>query len=341
MRLSYVLLFSVSVPHTYYVSGFCPDLEFVPTPETRAAMERHRLRLRSLDTGFEVYFEADSSDDPMVASIPSINFRFGIKVKNNRFMKVTAPTTLGYRETNYFFGKAGATTLNPGSMILLPLVSTFVVPVTPANYQQTFQVIAEGGGFRLVDIQAPLEVNAEQGQFSIDGRKTIDDEPVDPFSTAWELAVSSELDSGIYSNVPFRFDPYLIDGGFWGMLEISSTVTAAAAGINYAFNFGSLAAEKWDYYIVKRGGGAGVFTLVEDTYGFTEDTGFDSGGGKALELLAGQPALSEVVKITSDIELPHSETPLAIDLQEDGVTILSNLPNINVNSAKYEVVVYV
>jgi hypothetical protein len=59
---SYLPLFTVDVKHTFFYKGFCPGLDFVPTPDTLTFIENTGLLVRHTQYGVRVFFDQNSSE---------------------------------------------------------------------------------------------------------------------------------------------------------------------------------------------------------------------------------------------------------------------------------------
>lgn len=58
----YLSLFSISVEHTFFADGVCKGLEFVPTPEASALLNRMGLLYRAVKNGIGVLYEDNRLD---------------------------------------------------------------------------------------------------------------------------------------------------------------------------------------------------------------------------------------------------------------------------------------
>ncbi len=55
MESTYTSLFSLTVTHTYFQSGFCEGLNYEPAASTRELMDKYNLRLQLNEQGFQFY----------------------------------------------------------------------------------------------------------------------------------------------------------------------------------------------------------------------------------------------------------------------------------------------
>jgi hypothetical protein len=83
-------LFRIAIHHDYTRDGFCNGLELVPSPATKALMERSGMLLKKRDGKYEVLAEAfDNSSE--IRYVPSVSFRlnFFLVLKDALFFNST------------------------------------------------------------------------------------------------------------------------------------------------------------------------------------------------------------------------------------------------------------
>ncbi|MGD1847947.1 MAG: hypothetical protein ACFB10_21340 [Salibacteraceae bacterium] len=340
MRLSYIKLFSVGNTHTFYSNRASTDLEFVPTPETAQLMERYKLRMRTLPTGFEVYYEADETNAPLAGDISNALFRFGIRAKNVRFHTVTDLSSiepLANREILFFEGIRTGTSVivNPSSVLLHPMLSEYTHPITAsAATAHTVEVGRVSGAMNeILNTSVAAVANATEISFTMDARS------MNPLVSDYALNIENPVIGAFVDELPMRFDQFMIDEGFTGMLEISQPVTNAVSGTGYNLTF-TPASATWTYYIVKTGAAISGMSVVDPgaSSNFSNTTVSPE---KQAELLSGLPAGSGVQGIASTAPISYTEASRQLQLLDSGSSVVKeHLPNVNSSSHLPEVVVY-
>ena len=107
---SYLPLFGIEVEHTYFSTGWCVGLEFVPTPESRKFIEKAGLLIRHTQSGVRIFFDQHSSEAlRLFATDPDEPLRFVFKVFNRRrfFRAYTELTTPEEDAILYFDNQGG------------------------------------------------------------------------------------------------------------------------------------------------------------------------------------------------------------------------------------------
>lgn len=56
-----ILLFSITIEHTYYTDGICVDLQYTPSQKTQIVIDRYALLLQRTPEGFSFYASTDQS----------------------------------------------------------------------------------------------------------------------------------------------------------------------------------------------------------------------------------------------------------------------------------------
>lgn len=88
---AYYTLMEVTVMHSYFHSGVCRHLEFVPTPETVDVVQRNRLMLRRTTQGIVVLAARPNGDEPAhVANNAVAQLRFAVLSYDPAFWTYTA-----------------------------------------------------------------------------------------------------------------------------------------------------------------------------------------------------------------------------------------------------------
>jgi hypothetical protein len=78
---TYLPLFSVDVEHTYFSGNLGPGLNFIPTPPTRAALEKANLLMRNTPNGIRVFYDRNNSEAlQLLVNDPDEPLRTGFKV---------------------------------------------------------------------------------------------------------------------------------------------------------------------------------------------------------------------------------------------------------------------
>ena len=77
---AYRPLFSIDVEHTYFETGMCTILSYVPTPESAAVMRNAGLLLRRLNNGIAVFYDDASEALPLYAGDPQSPLQLAFKV---------------------------------------------------------------------------------------------------------------------------------------------------------------------------------------------------------------------------------------------------------------------
>ncbi len=98
MRRAYKLLFRVRLLHGYYTNGISHDFSVVPTPETARWLKDNYMLFRIDDTGFRIFYTADTKNTPDAPFIPfdAIRLRFMLLLENpGKFFNITDLTIDG------------------------------------------------------------------------------------------------------------------------------------------------------------------------------------------------------------------------------------------------------
>ena len=90
MENNWASLLKVHCKHAYYSDGICPDLEFVPTPDTAAELKNLRILFRSTKDGLALLFDQENTLRNLNSPLSQIEkFTFIIRNKNFKFLNFT------------------------------------------------------------------------------------------------------------------------------------------------------------------------------------------------------------------------------------------------------------
>ncbi|MDQ3112379.1 MAG: hypothetical protein M3R17_21060 [Bacteroidota bacterium] len=106
-------LIKISLHHDYSRDGFCHGLELVPSPATKAMMEKNGMLLKMRDGKYEVIAESfNNSDEIRYLPFGSFRFNFFLVLKNSLFFNCTdLPLSAAHRFP--FFSNAGTKSDTP------------------------------------------------------------------------------------------------------------------------------------------------------------------------------------------------------------------------------------
>lgn len=106
---AYRPLFSIDVEHTYFESGTCSVLSFMPTPESTTVMKNAGLLLRRLNSGIAVFYDEASEALSLYAGDPQspLCLAFRVFAKDPCFNVYTALGTPPHDDQLLYFENAG------------------------------------------------------------------------------------------------------------------------------------------------------------------------------------------------------------------------------------------
>ena len=92
---AYLPLFSIAVEHTFFSTGLCENLEFVPTPQSASLLTRAGILTRKTTHGIRAFYD-ESKTDAVELYLTNRNepFRIGFKVfsRDASFTNYTEPS---------------------------------------------------------------------------------------------------------------------------------------------------------------------------------------------------------------------------------------------------------
>jgi hypothetical protein len=118
--MKYLPLFEISVGHSFYEDGHCPDVRVVANAATAVLLGKHRAVVKDRPSGAVVLVPVDDEGLPVIAFPAGASATFEIRVDGDEFHWVTDRTGM------------------PAMHIDVPGLSTLVPALTPAAYPVTF-----------------------------------------------------------------------------------------------------------------------------------------------------------------------------------------------------------
>lgn len=103
MKRDYKELFSVTVKHSYFHSGYCHNLEFIPTSETAILFNRYDMLMKTSQYGFTLCYNASLYSE--LQSIldhgdTQLDLCFSVYTCDYRYYYYTDPSTAPYFRNN-------------------------------------------------------------------------------------------------------------------------------------------------------------------------------------------------------------------------------------------------
>ena len=83
--MKYVSLFSVSVRHSYYTKGKCPDFVMEPTRATQRLLNNHRLIFKTEPFGLRVLVPVTAQQTPLIPLMPGTTLTFQMRLTSPGF----------------------------------------------------------------------------------------------------------------------------------------------------------------------------------------------------------------------------------------------------------------
>ena len=110
-------IFGLSVRHTYYSDGVCPDFVVEPTADTARLLRNYRCVLKSRKDGVLIVAELADSGAPMIPVDSAVNFRFNLRLQNSDFPLFTDLSAISQQAAPRF-APGGADVSKGGSLTL-------------------------------------------------------------------------------------------------------------------------------------------------------------------------------------------------------------------------------
>lgn len=101
---NYTELFSMSITHTYYTGGVCPDFSLEPTPRCRELLKDHRILLKNKTDGLQLLLPVTQGNIPFIGITDVTKFSFYMKLRETAFDSYTDLTIFPAPDTNEMYG---------------------------------------------------------------------------------------------------------------------------------------------------------------------------------------------------------------------------------------------
>jgi hypothetical protein len=106
--MKFAHLFAISVSHSYYADGVCPDFVIDPAPETGRVLKNHRCLVRSRTDGAVVAAELAADGKPLLSLDPSMTLTFQMRLRNEGFLLMTDPVPAVANRTPLYIVPTGS-----------------------------------------------------------------------------------------------------------------------------------------------------------------------------------------------------------------------------------------
>jgi hypothetical protein len=330
MRFSFNTIFQVNVLHSFYADGKCNDFVFFPLAETAETLRNHQAIVRSAGNNLRAAILAD--DGPVKARVPlqdKENLLFGMKLNNYAFSNFTNE----YPATKKIFLFTNETNVNDPSLAPVPLTKKEIGLAGPVIFHTL-----------ITNLAVTLILKSSDGtiisteKYSAGSKDKV--HAFDKQNLAPGLYTVTE-DTGATTDYTYYSDRDLLSETVFGIIRI---VNQPAFNFTYdgkpiyTISF-TAKNSSWRYYVVARSlSGADINALnIFDAgrtglnvIGFTRTYPVPANDTTA-PLLAND--LSKVTLFTSNNPLVWQQTPRQrIELRKSGTTLLSDLPNPDIQS---------
>jgi hypothetical protein len=337
--VSYKRLFEVNLKHTFYASGFTPDIEVTPVPETARLFTDSKVLSRKTPSGMLTLFR-DAGTGPFIEIDTPVTFLFAVSFSQlaNRmeFLNFTDLSIAGpieySREKPFLFSNGGNISTNPASP--QALAYSFLNGLRPSVFAYQFPFLAgsstETG---TIDIQ-------DSAGNSLDGFPVSNIKPNDSLQYIFSVNMIG-LPGGKYSIITSDTTPngpvtevYYIDNtlaqrnDILGFMELTYNTANDLYNATTYFDMQFVRRNTlWKYYIVNKSGNV-VLNTTSIAWPSSPPSPYPAtinfGAGISGPLING----SQSWIFISDNPIPFYETSLAnVSLLQGSNPLQEDLPN--------------
>ncbi|MDD1606920.1 MAG: hypothetical protein LUQ28_01375 [Methylococcaceae bacterium] len=87
--MKYEQLLSISLKHSYYRDGLCPDFTVIPQKVTETMLRNHRCVVKPKVNGINIYIPTDEAKIPIIKFTNGTQLSFNLRLKNPEFSLYT------------------------------------------------------------------------------------------------------------------------------------------------------------------------------------------------------------------------------------------------------------